>query len=404
MIKNETSTNIEKYSEEEIFLFLIQYASENKFSLALWHLPNSTTKQIILSQQYNLLKKDQQIEDLPSGFIFAPFDKEKDRIFLPSDFSFRFENKKLKPSTTPLETNSLVWLNEQIKTFVNVKIPSSEHHELSTTNTGKSEFVSLVEKGIDAIEKGVLDKVVLSRRKTVNLPPDFEIVNTFQRLCDAYNHAMISFVAIPDIGSWLGASPELLVQVEDGAIFKTIALAGTKPLDGNINIKSVAWTQKEIEEQALVERYIISCFKKIRLREYDEHGPKTVVAGNLMHLKSDFTVDMNATGFPQLGSTMLQLLHPTSAVCGMPLEASLDFLKRNEGYDREFYAGYLGPINYNNNTNIFVNLRCMKLTGDKAILFSGAGVTCDSNPEAEWEETELKYNTLLNIILHRDQV
>ena len=77
--------------------------------------------------------------------------------------------------------------------------------------------------------------------------------------------------------------------------------------------------QKDIEEQALVERYVISCFKKIRLREYDEHGPKTMIAGNVLHLKTEFEVDMVATNFPQLGSVMLNLLHPTSAVCGMPL-------------------------------------------------------------------------------------
>ena len=137
---------------------------------------------------------------------------------------------------------------------------------------------------------------------------------------------MISFVSIPETGSWLGASPELLVSVEDKTTFRTTALAGTLPYTEGTNLKTVAWTQKDIEEQALVERYIISCFKKIRLREYEEHGPKTVVAGNLMHLKSDFTVDMKATNFLQLGSVMLHLLHPTSAVCGVPLDTALEFL------------------------------------------------------------------------------
>jgi isochorismate synthase len=188
------------------------------------------------------------------------------------------------------------------------------------------------------------------------------------------------------------------VSVHDNAIFKTVALAGTMPYQEGMNLRAVAWTQKEIEEQALVERYVISCFKKIRLREYDEHGPKTIVAGNLVHLKSDFTVDMKATNFPQLGSVMLELLHPTAAVCGMPLDASLAFLKENEGFDREFYAGYLGPVNVNNNIDLFVNLRCMKLLDQQALLYAGAGVTVDSIPEKELEETEVKFNTLLNVI------
>jgi isochorismate synthase len=117
-----------------------------------------------------------------------------------------------------------------------------------------------------------------------------------------------------------------------------------------------------------------------------------------MHLKSDFTVDMKATNFPQLGSVMLQLLHPTSAVCGMPLETAVDFLKKNEAYDRQFYAGFLGPVNVNEDINIFVNLRCLQLTETHAILYAGAGITVDSIPEQEWQETEMKLNTLLNVI------
>ena len=159
---------------------------------------------------------------------------------------------------------------------------------------------------------------------------------------------MVSLVSDEKTGTWLGASPELLVSVDRNGIFRTVALAGTQVYQDNILLRNIGWTQKEIEEQALVERYIISCFKKIRVREFDEHGPKTVQAGNLVHLKSDFEVDMKAVNFPLLGSVMLKLLHPTSAVCGMPMEASLSFLKQHEKHDREFYAGYLGPVNIEN--------------------------------------------------------
>ena len=95
---------------------------------------------------------------------------------------------------------------------------------------------------------------------------------------------------------------------------------------------------------------------------------------------------------------MLDLLHPTSAVCGMPQEPALDFLRKHEEYDRAFYSGYLGPVNIENETNIFVNLRCMQLLSQKAILYAGAGVTIDSDPEKEWQETEMKLQTLLNVL------
>ncbi len=82
----------------------------------------------------------------------------------------------------------------------------------------------------------------------------------------------------------------------------------------------------------------------------------------------------------------------------MPLEPAKEFLKDREGYDREFYAGYLGPVNIAGNTHIFVNLRCLQLTRGEAILYAGAGVTADSVAENEWEETEIKFNTLSNVL------
>jgi isochorismate synthase len=173
-----------------------------------------------------------------------------------------------------------------------------------------------------------------------------------------------------------------------------MALAGTQKARGDNPLKNAAWTQKEIEEQALVSRYIVNCFKKIRLREYQELGPKTTVAGGLLHLKSEFLVDMRATNFPQLGSVMLKLLHPTSAVCGMPKENALDFLDSEETFDRTYFSGFVGPVNLDGETDLFVNLRCARLENNEALLFAGAGITEDSVPEKEWEETELKCTIL----------
>jgi isochorismate synthase len=190
----------------------------------------------------------------------------------------------------------------------------------------------------------------------------------------------------------------LLASIDAEEKFKTIALAGTLPYTEGMNLKSVAWTQKEIEEQALVCRYIINCFKKIRVREYAEHGPRTVVAGNLVHLRTDYEVDMKEVNFPQLGSVMLKLLHPTSAVCGMPLGPAMDFLQKNEGYDREFYSGYLGPVNFDGASKLFVNLRCLQIFEKTARIYAGAGVTADSDPARETEEVSLKIHSLHHII------
>lgn len=391
-----TSVSIQPTSETELLSFLLGHAHDH--AVAFWRLPNNSVVNAILANHFQRLTPESTVEELPSGFIFAPFDHQKPRYFLPADYTFSFENSSLRPAERPDEVSSLSWLSEQLKSSQQKNNIQFSPRNTTESETAKSSFLELVHHGLAQIENGTLEKVVPSRTKHIQLPENFNPVSTFQRLCKLYPNALVSFVSIPEVGHWIGASPEILVSVEDKTIFKTVALAGTKPYQEGTNLKNVAWTQKEIEEQALVERYIISCFKKIRLREYEEHGPKTVVAGNLMHLRSDFTVDMQATSFPQLGSVMLQLLHPTSAVCGMPLNSAMDFLKKHEGYDREFYSGYLGPVNFRNALHLFVNLRCMQLFDQQAILYAGAGITIDSLAEQEWEETEMKFQTLLNAI------
>lgn len=397
----ESSVEAVKYSERELLSFLVLSSEKSKTPLALWRRPGSQLKHLILSENTRKLKDDDLLEELEPGFLIAPFRKHDSRLFLPADLFFSFGDGALKAGDTSAERRAAQWLEEKLVDATEQDFRPVQRPATVPFNEGKDResFVGLVRRSIAEIERGAFEKVVPSRTRPIVLPETFDLIHAFQNLCVAYPEALISFVSIPGAGTWLGASPEVLVSVHDKHIFRTVALAGTLPYEPGLNIKSVAWMQKEIEEQALVERYVISCFKKIRLREYDEHGPRTAIAGNLMHLKSVFEVDMKETNFPQLGSVMLDLLHPTAAVCGMPLDPALEFLLANEGYDRGFYAGYLGPVNIKDDTDLFVNLRCMQMSGNQAVLYAGAGVTIDSVPEKEWEETEMKFNTLLNVIL-----
>jgi isochorismate synthase len=95
---------------------------------------------------------------------------------------------------------------------------------------------------------------------------------------------------------------------------------------------------------------------------------------------------------------VIQLLHPTPAVCGFPKEQSKDFILENENYDRTFYTGFLGELNIENQTDLFVNLRCMEIEDAKAHLFMGCGITKDSIPEKEWEESINKSATMKKIL------
>lgn len=366
---------------------IIRIALHQGYALALWRLPEGTGINLLITQREQVLSPDAQIEEVEPGFIVSPFNPEKDRIFLPGEIILHFSGTEISTGEIP-------------EALLHSIDPEIYHWFLHPNQPEPAQnYPELVEGCLEYIAQGEVVKLVASRSVHIPTPVGFDALEAFQKLTTRYPNAMVSLTSCHRAGTWLGATPELLVSVEDNQLFKTVALAGTQPYVPGMEIKKVAWTQKEIEEQALVERYIISCFKKIRLREYDENGPRTVVAGNLLHLKSEFTVDMKATNFPQLGSVMLKLLHPTSAVCGMPLDKALEYLVASEGYNRELYAGYLGPVNINRFTGLFVNLRCMQLTNSEIILYAGAGITEDSKPESEAAETLLKMNTLRQVIL-----
>ena len=376
---------------EDILNSIIKFSKQETTSFACWRLPNDS--EIHLLVQFGEPEKLTEI-DLESsiqGFLLSPFNNKRSKLFIKSDLHITFKS----PSDFNINSNSK---SDKLIEFIN-----SDSVELSNTeftDNSKPESVGfkyLVERSVREIDNGNFTKVVPSRKREIGYSGDFNSGEAFKNLCDKYPTAFVSILYTSESGIWIGATPELLISTQNN-IFKTVALAGTQKYEIDKPLADTAWTQKEIEEQALVSRYIINCFKKIRLREFEEHGPKTVKAGNLIHLKTEFKVDMKSTNFPELGSTMLNLLHPTSAVCGMPMQSAQEFLFENEGYDREYYSGYLGPVNINSFTAQYVNLRCMKVDEGKITLFAGAGVTEDSNPEKEWVETELKMNTILNVI------
>ena len=371
----------------------IDLALSEGFSFALWKKPLVETVHLLVSESAKIVETF-RIEESEPGFLISPFKSSGNKIFLSSDRywvidpngSYEFDDR-LKSIADPSTKISLPFYRNP-----------NANQSYSVTAEQPASYQQLVTDCIHHIKSGKFEKIVPTRKKEIHLPEETDLLELFERLCHHYPNAMVSLMSSHLTGTWIGATPEPLVSIDQDRIFRTVALAGTQPYDPSTSISQVSWRQKEIEEQALVERYIINCLKKIRLREFTEVGPRTVQAGNLLHLRSDFAVDLNDVRFPDLGTVMLNLMHPTSAVCGMPLEPALEYLLKHEGYDREFYSGYLGPVNIENETHLFVNLRCMKWNGSTAWLYAGAGITADSDPAAEVKESEMKMDTLHRLI------
>ena len=133
-----------------------------------------------------------------------------------------------------------------------------------------------------------------------------------------------------------------------------------------------------------------------------------------------FQTDVNARLKQNISlSALIKNLHPTPATCGLPKDNAKSFILENENYNRKYYTGFLGELNFKqkstrnknrrnvennayalikNETNLYVNLRCMQIKNNKATLYVGGGITKDSNPELEWQETVNKTNTMKSIL------
>ena len=387
---------------------LWEIALSEGFPIALWRLPKTNERQLIIGLSGVASRMKVDLEEMPAGFVMSPFEGEP--LFIKSDLHYRFgtDNQQVNDSTVEqdiFEKQYLVYADEKTQPEKrNQTHPDFNTEEKNFGRYNEMLFAEMVSNAINQIENGEVQKVVLSRTKNITLPNTFEVVEAFKKLCIAYPNAFVSLVYLPEYECfWLGATPETLVSIDKEGIFRTMSLAGTQSAidknGENLAAGEIRWSHKEIEEQAFVSRYIIECFKKIRLREYHESGPKTVQAGNLMHLRTDYLVDTHALNFPQLGTVMIELLHPTSAVCGMPKLPALRIIAEQELHDREFYSGFLGPVNMQAESHLFVNLRTMKIMGREATFYAGCGITEDSNPVKEWQETEMKIQTLMSVVL-----
>jgi len=399
ILKTSEKSFLAKITLEQLF-FISQKLG---FACAIYRLPNKETKHLVIDLSSGRDLDNLHLEEMGSGFIFHPFSTDQHRAKLinkdihvvqhanredpeivhsefPPDELYRLFNDK-NPGETEQESK--------------VEIKGSGKEEIADQ---KNAFIELINKSINEINNNRFQKVVLARNKYIKLPHLFNPFEFFESLSENYTNSFIYLTFIPGVGSWIGATPETLINIDEHRQFQTVALAATQAYSKDIDPEETTWSQKDIEEQAMVSRYIINCFKKIRLREFEEVGPRTHLSGNLVHLKTDYNVDMDQVAFPQLGTVMLELLHPTSAVCGMPKEPAQEFILQHEGFDREYFSGFLGPVNMLDETNIYVNLRCMKIMPSQGKLFSGAGIISNSNPEKEWNETEIKMDTLLKVL------
>lgn len=245
----------------------------------------------------------------------------------------------------------------------------------------KPEYFEKLNEAINFVKENGIPKLVISRIKILDYKDlnsnKINLTETFLNISKAYANAF-SYCFVKENICWIGAFSEVLGKFnKTSGIFETMSLAGTLPIDE-------AWTPKEIEEQKPVTDYIENILSEFST-EVEISKTKDHISGAIKHLRTDFSIKTTENSAEKI----VEQLHPTPAVCGIPKDLCQQEISRLEKYPRSLYSGYI-KVETKENIFWFVNLRCAEFTENAALIHVGGGITAQSNIEKEWRETELK--------------
>lgn len=330
-------------------------------SFSLVKAPNSANI-IYLEGQYKTIENHQE-HLTQNGFLISRFGLNQPHLLLATE-----EQKTIS-------TEEILQLKLQPNTYT-----------IKENTTDKAHYLKIVEQAIVELKKitTTLKKIVLANSKsTITSISPFEL---FISLVNKYPNSFVYLTQIDAENTWIGASPELLINALESNRFKTMSLAGTL-----IN-KESQWTDKEKEEQAFVTNYIVEALAKESI-DVETNGPNEVSNGHLRHLQSEIIISgTNLNPFK-----LIRLLHPTPAINGIPKKEAFEFIQEHEKYKRGFYSGTIGLVQ-TEKTLVHVNLRCARIATNGITLYAGAGITKDSVAEKEWVETQNKMKIIADLL------
>lgn len=273
--------------------------------------------------------------------------------------------------------------------------PASPQIPRSSNVMSQETWHRLVAEAATRVRHSELDKVVLARARQLQFDRPIDPADTLERLAGRYPDTYrFLFEPIPG-HAFFGATPELLAEVE-GATLRTVAMAGSirrgaDPAEDDALGQRLLDTPKERIEHALV---VEAIQENLAPLVSDLHVPATPTLcklSNIQHLQTK--IQGRLAGNPGI-LPVVKVLHPTPAVGGRPRQLALDIINRVEPTERGWYAAPVGWIDYRGNGMFAVAIRSAVSVGSESMLFAGAGIVADSEPEREWRETELKFRSL----------
>lgn len=281
------------------------------------------------------------------------------------------------------ETEALKLINLES----NFTAASFEPGQIST-----EQYLLNVEKGLEVISSGLLEKVVLARDLTSSVSTDFNINPALRKLEKKFDSCYIYSVA-----GMFGASPELLVKVSHSE-FSARVLAGTAGrgtdpgVDQAIGSALNESPKNRAEHKFAIDSLVASLSEFTKEITVDSE-PFSIALPNLWHLASDVKAMLSSD------STSLQIvdaLHPSAAVAGTPRDKALEVIEEIENVDRGRYAGPVGWLGADGDGVWAIALRGAQLSNGKLTAFAGCGIVAGSDAQAELDEAILKFKPIVD--------
>jgi isochorismate synthase len=259
-------------------------------------------------------------------------------------------------------------------------------------------YLAAVAAARDAVRAGELTKAVIARPIRVSADTTISIHAILRRLkatfASSYRFSVDGFI---------GASPELLVEVE-GAVVRSHPLAGTTPRTGDVDNDARLAAELQASAKNQIEHRVVIDDVHDRLLPFvsyldEEPEPSIVTVANVQHLGTRLE-GMLSQPAPSV-IDLVRVLCPTPALGGHPRDSAVELIERVEGFERGQYGGAAGWVDAQGNGTWAVAIRCAEFSADRrsARLVAGGGIVADSEPLAELAETQAKFQAMLSAIL-----
>ncbi|MDQ8194897.1 isochorismate synthase [Coraliomargarita sp. SDUM461004] len=260
-------------------------------------------------------------------------------------------------------------------------------------------YPQAVARALSAIELGAYEKIVLARGIELEADRPWQPLDTLNRLRERFAGCFTFSFAGGDARSFIGATPERLLQVRNGHLL-TEAIAGSAPRGQTAGedakyARDLLESEKDLHEHICVRDSIIRRLEQVGVGGVAESHPQLLLLANVQHLRTRIQAEVGESVHLL---DILPEMHPTPAVGGSPREQAVPCIAELEQMERGLYAGVVGWFNHLNEGEMIVGIRSALIEGKLARLYAGAGIVRGSKPDTEMRETEMKLRALLDVL------